>query len=147
LLGIGATLFIAPLTTTVFDSSDPALSGLASGINNAVARTAGLLAIALFGIVFTGVFSAGFAGRLAGAHVSERTRTLAVQQTAAFAAGSVPPDVPAADRPAVAVAVKAAFLSGFRGVQYVSAAVSFLAAMIAWFALPKRTKPVAPTTA
>ena len=31
LLGIGATFFIAPLTTTVFDSSDPALSGVASG--------------------------------------------------------------------------------------------------------------------
>jgi EmrB/QacA subfamily drug resistance transporter len=147
LLGIGATLFIAPLTTTVFDSSDPALSGVASGINNAVARTAGLLAIALFGVVFTGVFSAGFAARLNGAHVSDRARTLAVEQTARFAAGSVPSDVPVADRPAVTVAVKDAYLSGFRGVQYASAGVAFLAALIAWFALPRRTKPGAPATA
>jgi EmrB/QacA subfamily drug resistance transporter len=138
LLGIGAVFFIAPLTTTVFDSSDPALSGLASGINNAVARTAGLLAIALFGIIFTGIFSGGFEGRLERAHISERTRTLAIAEKARFAAGTVPPDVPAADRPAVTAAVKAGFLAGFRGVQYASAAVSFLAALIAWFALPKR---------
>jgi len=62
LLGIGAVFFIAPLTTTVFDSSDPALSGVASGTNNAVARTAGLVAIALFGVVFAHVFASGFDG-------------------------------------------------------------------------------------
>jgi EmrB/QacA subfamily drug resistance transporter len=136
LLGIGATLFIAPLTTTVFDSSDPALSGLASGINNAVARTAGLVAIALFGIVFTAVFSSGFAGRLQGAHVSAQTQQLAMAEKARFAGGTVPPDVPAADRPAVTGAVKQGVLDGFRGVQYASASVSFLAALIAFFALP-----------
>ncbi len=135
-LGIGATLFIAPLTTTVFDSSDPALSGLASGINNAVARTAGLLAIALFGIVFTAVFSSGFEGRLQAARVSPQTQSLANAEKARFAGGTVPPDVPAPDRPAVTDAVKHGVLAGFRGVQYASAAVSFLAALIAFFALP-----------
>jgi EmrB/QacA subfamily drug resistance transporter len=146
-LGCGAVCFIAPLTTTVFDSSDPALSGLASGINNAVSRTAGLLAIALFGIVFTGIFSAGFDGRLNHAAVSARTRTLANAEKAKFAAGTVPPDVPAADRPALTVAVKDSYLAGFRGVQYASASVSFLAALIAWFALPKRSKEAAAATA
>ncbi len=101
-LGIGAVFFIAPLTTTVFDSSDPALSGLASGINNAVARTAGLLAIALLGIVFSTVFARGFDERLQQAKVSSSTRVLANAERAKFAAGTVTPDVPAADRPAVA---------------------------------------------
>ena len=137
---------IAPLTTTVFDSSDPALSGLASGNNNAVARTAGLLAIALFGIVFSGVFASGFEGRLQEAHVSPRTQHLALAERARFAGGTVPADVPAADRPAVTDAVKHGVLAGFRGVQYVSAAVSFLAALIAFFALPAgRTRAYKPT--
>ena len=86
MLGIGATFFIAPLTTTVFDSSDPALSGLASGINNAVARTAGLIAIALFGIVFASVFNGGFDARLQRANVSVTTRALADGERAKFAA-------------------------------------------------------------
>ena len=139
-LGVGAVFFIAPLTTTVFDSSDPELSGLASGINNAVSRTAGLLAIALFGIVFTGVFSNGFDAQLQAAHVSTATRTLANVDRARFAGGTVPPDVPAADRPAVSAAVRQSFLAGFRGVQYVSAGVSFLAALIAFIALPRRER-------
>jgi EmrB/QacA subfamily drug resistance transporter len=144
-LGIGATFFIAPLTTTVFDSSDPKLSGLASGINNAVARSAGLIAIALFGVVFAGVFSGGFDGRLQRAHISATTRTLANAERAKFSAGTVPPDVPAADRPAVTAAVKEGYLAGFRAVQYVSALVAFLAAIVAFIALPARreTRPQA----
>lgn len=139
-LGIGATFFIAPLTTTVFDSSDPQLSGLASGINNAVARSAGLIAIALFGVIFAGTFAGSFETRLQRAHVSAATRTLANAERAKFAAGTVPPDVPAADRPAVSVAVKQGYLAGFRAVQYTSAAIAFLAAIVAFVALPGRRR-------
>lgn len=140
-LGIGAVFFIAPLTTVVFDSSDSALSGMASGINNAVARTAGLLAIALFGIIFTAIFANGFDRRLSEAHVATQTRQLADSEKARFAGGTVPADVPAADRPALTDAVKQGYLAGFRGVQYASAAVSFLAALVAFFLLPVRALP------
>lgn len=51
ILGCGGALFVAPLTTTVMDSVSVEHSGLASGVNNAVARTAGLIAIAALGVV------------------------------------------------------------------------------------------------
>jgi hypothetical protein len=47
---VGLALTVAPLTTTVLSDAGPLDAGVASGVNNAVARIAGLFAIALIGI-------------------------------------------------------------------------------------------------
>lgn len=54
IMGIGMTLSVTPLTTTVFDAAPDEKSGTASGVNNAAARAAGLVAVAALGLAFGG---------------------------------------------------------------------------------------------
>jgi hypothetical protein len=63
--GLGMSLVIAPLTTTAMNSVTGRHSGLASGVNNAVSRTAALLAIPVLGIFVFVAFSASLDARVA----------------------------------------------------------------------------------
>ncbi len=54
IVGVGMTLAVAPLTTTVFNSAPEDRSGVASGINNAAARAGGMIAVAAVGLAFGG---------------------------------------------------------------------------------------------
>ncbi|HWT25896.1 MAG TPA: DHA2 family efflux MFS transporter permease subunit, partial [Solirubrobacteraceae bacterium] len=67
-LGLSAT--VAPLTATVLADADESNAGIASGVNNAIARVAGLLAVAALGAVVSAQFSSRLDERLAGARLS-----------------------------------------------------------------------------
>jgi len=139
-LGIGGALFVAPLTTAVLDSAPAGHAGIASGVNNAVARTAGLIAVAVLGIVLTAVFDRTFDRRIATAPVSAQTRTYAAEHRAVFAAGTVPPEIAAADRAATDDVVRHGYLNGFQAVMIVAAIGCLIAAGIAAVTISSRSQ-------
>jgi EmrB/QacA subfamily drug resistance transporter len=91
--GLGLAMTVAPLTATVLQAADRRYAGIASGVNNAIARVAGLLAIAAVGLVVSAQFGAQIERRLDGsarldsatrAYVDEaRERPLAIPEAGA----------------------------------------------------------------
>jgi len=73
-LGFGMAITVAPLTATVMGAVDARHAGSASGVNNAVARVAGLLAIAVFGVALARTFDIRVAPRLEGIGLSHQDR-------------------------------------------------------------------------
>jgi EmrB/QacA subfamily drug resistance transporter len=131
-LGFGMAVSVAPLTTTVMGAVEERHAGIASGINNAVSRCAGLLAVAALGLLMLGLFSRGLDHRLAALALppaalheldENRTRLAAIQAPAAL---------PEERRAAVHAAVEQAFLGAYRGVMLAAAGLALLAAASAW---------------
>ncbi|WP_082439625.1 MULTISPECIES: DHA2 family efflux MFS transporter permease subunit [unclassified Massilia] len=133
LLGFGMTVTVAPLTTTVMNTLEPARAGLASGINNAVSRAAGLLAIALLGLVMRQAFDSALDRRMQALTVSPPLRAQVEAQRGRLAAISLPAAGPASERQAVERAVAEAFVAGFRRVMAVSALLALASSVGAWW--------------
>jgi hypothetical protein len=51
IFGLGMTVTVAPLTSAILGSIEPAHAGIASAVNNAVSRVAGLIAVAAAGLI------------------------------------------------------------------------------------------------
>src|SRR5204863_8158502 len=92
-LGVGMAIAVAPLTTTVMNSVKSSHAGIASGVNNAVSRTAGLLAIAVFGLIMFYVFNGCLDRRLDQLSVSPEIRQSLNQQRINLAAAEIPASV------------------------------------------------------
>jgi hypothetical protein len=60
LLGSGMAITVPPLTSTVMGAAGNTHAGIASGVNNAVARVAGLLAVAALGAAFYAIFASSW---------------------------------------------------------------------------------------
>jgi MFS family permease len=131
-MGVGMTITVAPLTTAVMGAVEQRHAGIASGINNAVSRTAGLLAIAIFGIVFLSAFNVGLDSHLATLHLSPEVQHLIDVQRIKLAGINIPTSVSGEARVAIKRAVDEAFVSSFRLVALICAGLALASAFSAW---------------
>jgi EmrB/QacA subfamily drug resistance transporter len=141
-LGIGMAVTIAPLTTTVMNAIGADLAGIASGVNNAVSRTAALLAIAVLGMVMAWTFDSALQRGLESVGASPEIMAYFAAQSDKLAGAPVPANVGGADAGALRRVVSEAFVAGFRTVMWLSAGLAVLSALGAWLMIdgkPKRT--------
>src|SRR4030095_5088949 len=92
-LGLGMAITVAPLTTTVMNSIAQNRAGIASGVNNAVARTASLIAIAVLGVVMLHVFKTRLDQRLSSANLPVSVARSLQTQSIKLAAIDIPQNV------------------------------------------------------
>ncbi len=129
LVGLGMTITVAPLTTTVMGAVDSHRAGVASGINNTVARVAGLLAIAVFGVLLASRFNAEVTPRLDKLALPSAVRAQIDEELPKMAGAEL--NKVAADpqqRAAVKRSIDEAFVSGYRAVMLGSAILALTAA-------------------
>jgi len=139
-LGLGMAITVAPLTTTVMGAVGQEYSGTASGINNAVSRTAGLLAIALMGILVSGTFRGTLGDQLTALHVSPAVRQAVVAQQDRLAGAQVPRSgTTPALRTAIGRAIDDSFIAGYQQAMLLAAALAVLSAICAALTLGKKT--------
>ena len=134
-LGLGMAIVVAPLTTTVMNAVQAEHAGVASGVNNAVSRVAGLVAIAVFGIVLVRAFDARVSPALDQMQLTAASRSAIDRELPKLAGADLArPDVAATVEPdrraAIRGAVDDSFVSAFRHVMLTAAAVALAAAVL-----------------
>jgi hypothetical protein len=146
--GFGMALVITPLTTVALSSVEGEHSGLASGVNNAMARVAGLLAVAVLGVFAYGAFSASLDARLEGMDLSGGVRSELEAAKADLGAAEAPESVDAGTAARIERAIDESFVAAFRAVMLVSAGLALMSALAAallvgdWRAQPASRDPL-----
>jgi hypothetical protein len=131
-IGTGMAITVAPLTTTVMESVSSEHSGVASGVNNAVARTAGLIAIAVFGVMISGMFYSRTTSRLDALPLSAEARAAVRTELPKLAGADVSSlrSLASEQKVAVRAAIDASFTRAFRAAMIVAALLAVAAALV-----------------
>jgi EmrB/QacA subfamily drug resistance transporter len=140
-LGLGMTITVAPLTTVVMNSVDKDYTGAASGINNAVARVAGVLAIAVFGIVMLQVFSSSLDRDLSNSVFPPNTIQEIRSRKIELANLEPPKELDARQKETLQRAISDAFHSGLRIVLFCCVGLSVASALTSWWLVPSSKRP------
>lgn len=130
-LGLGMAITVAPLTTTVMDAVKARQAGVASGINNAVARTAGLLSIAILSIVILRAFNLSLDRRLAVLKLPPGLQQALESQRIKLAGAEVPAGVSQELTATIKRAIAESFVDGFRLIILIAVVLALLSALIA----------------
>jgi EmrB/QacA subfamily drug resistance transporter len=129
--GFGMALHITPLTTATLRSVERGRSGLASGVNNAAARVAGLLAVAVLGLIVYGTFSANLDARLEGMDLPGEVRGELEAAKVDLGAAKAPEGVDAGVASRIERAIDDSFVAGFRAAMLVCAGLAAASALTA----------------
>ena len=139
-LGFGFAISVAPLTTVVMDAVDQERAGTASGINNAEARVAGVLAIAILGIVMVKLFSSSLDRSLGAGQIAPGIFDYIRSNEIKLAGMDVPSGLDADTAALVRASISHAFVFGFRTIMLICAGLSVASSATAALMIPGKAR-------
>jgi EmrB/QacA subfamily drug resistance transporter len=139
-LGLGMAISVAPLTTVVMNSVGQDRVGTASGVNNAVARVAGVLAVAILGIAMVKLFSSSLNHSLAGELLPPGILQYVRSNEIKLAGLDLPSSLDGDAATLVRALISRAFVFGFRAEMLISAGLSLSSAAAAWLMIPAKVE-------
>ena len=139
-LGLGMSISVTPLTTTVMGSVRKRQVGVASGVNNTVSRTAGLLAIAIFNIFVFNSFNLSLDRRLAQLNVPSQVKQALAAERINLAAAKVPDNISNELTNAIEKAIALSYVDSFRLIVFIAAALAVASAVVALLTIDRRKK-------
>ncbi|MEM7334569.1 MAG: MFS transporter [Chloroflexota bacterium] len=131
LFGIGMGITVAPLTTAVMGSAPVETTGIASGINNAVSRSAQVLAVAIFGAIALISFSQTLQTRLMPIELTDTQSRFLENESRNLGGAALPDDIDDETAVLVQQAIRQSFVAVFRQIMWIGAGLSWLSAMAA----------------
>jgi len=131
ILGIGLSILVPAVTTVALNSVDVRHEGLASAINNAFSQTAGLLAVAVLGVIMFISFGSSLDDRLAALNLPPEAKQQLEGEKIQLGAAQAPEGLDAAQSVSVDRAIDEAFVSGYRVVMLVAVAMALASAFSA----------------
>jgi EmrB/QacA subfamily drug resistance transporter len=132
-LGVGLAILVPAVTTVALNSVEERHAGLASAINNAFAQTAGLLAVAVLGVLMLVSFGGGLDERLGTLDLPPEARQQLEEEKLELGAAQAPQSLDPPSTAAVERSIDEAFVSGYRTVMLLAAAIAFASAISAAF--------------
>jgi EmrB/QacA subfamily drug resistance transporter len=138
-LGLGMAITVAPLTTVVMNSVGQELAGAASGINNAISRVAGVLAVAVLGAVMTTAFAHSLRQSLATLNLSVGVVHHLESNLEMLGNLDAPAGTDAQTTLAIRSRIAEAFVFGFRLIAVLCAVLAIASAVVAWWKMPSET--------
>jgi MFS family permease len=137
MLGIGMGIIVAPLTAAVMSAVPSHNSGVASGINNTMARIAGLMAIAVLGTIIIISFRNSLELHTAGMEISLDKKTELINNSDKLAETKPPEGLSKSDNNKITQNIKHSFVNAFDLIIYISVILSLLSGLTAFFTVEK----------
>jgi len=140
LFGLGMSLTVVPLTSTVMQSIGNDRAGIASGVNNSITRISGTFINAVLGAGAVYFFTLLVSNQVEHLQLSNQLTNSIIQESINFGEAKVPANVPSENVGNIQEIYTSSFISAYRWVCFISAAMAFLAAGFAYFMVKDSSK-------